>query len=643
MSNGLTYTAAKLVGAPSPSSWAQVFLSDKDQDNPQLFFTLSVLNETDVETAAVGKELAENFLQTFFEQKGKPWENLKLSLEKLTNIAKEKSITVDISCGVLWHGCLYGGTIGESKLLFRRGNNLVELLSGKKETIETISGFVAEEDLLILCSAGFTKLVELQTVLVNLDHKPLSEVVEALSPIVLGSPDNSLAAAFFVQFTRTIEAAEKEEISIEAVSKPIKENLKAKAPLPILGAVKTFLAKIFLPLLTKITVPSWSKTLPQEGKLSFYQSRSKKTILTVAILLLALLLTSVVLGIRKKQSEKEHQIFSKTYEESKAKTEEGKAIIDLNPTLARNLLFNSKQEVEATKKELKNKNSSDYKTLLALDKQIDELLSSISRVYKISQPDLFYDLTLVKDKAVGSRFSLYKTNLAILDSTNNSVYSLQTDNKSIDVVGGGQGLGQPLFVGTQTDKIHIFSSTVGVVEINVKSKVTKTVVKSDKDWGEIISLVDFAGNIYLLDAKKGQVIKYMVTEEGFSSAKNYLRPDVAPDFSQAMAMTIDGSVWVLNKNGSITKFTQGRPDNFNISGLDINFSSPKTIFTYDQAKNIYVLDSGNNRVVVLAKTGDYVAQYQWSGMGQVTDLVVNEDLGKILLLAGNKIYSINLK
>ncbi len=44
-------------------------------------------------------------------------------------------------------------------------------------------------------------------------------------------------------------------------------------------------------------------------------------------------------------------------------------------------------------------------------------------------------------------------------------------------------------------------------------------------------------------------------------------------------MAIDGSIWVLENDGTILKFTRGKADNFNISGLDKAFSSPAKIFT----------------------------------------------------------------
>ncbi len=634
MSDSLRPEVVKIVGGATASSWVQVFLSEENPLWPQVFFSLAVESQGEEEATMVGKELAQHFLQQFSQTEKKTLENLREAIEKLVIQAQEKNVLADLSCGVLRHGCLYAATYGEDKIYFQRGKNFVELLQGEKGQTKSISGFVEEHDLVILCSASFSSLVSSQTLLANLDHKPLEDIVEALSPVVLGSPDSSLAASLFVKFKRVVPE--------EKISAP--EPNQEKPADPKTPGLKVLLPKFSLPLVSNFLLPNWKKSLATDaGKLSFSPSRSQKTILTVAVAFLILLAVSVVFGLQKKQQEKDHALYLQVYDDSKAKIEEGKAIIDLNPTLARSLLAQGKTEASSVLGQLQNKNSSDYKTLVGLSKQADDLLIAISRVYRVSSPEIFYDLVLVKDKASGSRLSLSQNSLAILDSSNKAVYALQTDTKAAQVVAGGPTLSQSLLVGTRGDIIDVFSPVNGVVEVKVTDKVSKTVIRTDSSWGQINSLVDFSGNIYLLDSQKGKIIKYVATDNGYSDAKNYLRPDVTPDFSKSVSMAIDGSVWVLNSLGTISKFTQGQPDNFNISGLDVGFSSPKAIFTSDEAKNIYILDTGNKRVVVLGKTGEYVAQYQWSGISKVTDLVADEKLGKMLLLSGSKIYSINLK
>jgi DNA-binding beta-propeller fold protein YncE len=108
-------------------------------------------------------------------------------------------------------------------------------------------------------------------------------------------------------------------------------------------------------------------------------------------------------------------------------------------------------------------------------------------------------------------------------------------------------------------------------------------------------------------------------------------------------MAIDGSVWLGTSNGKILRFTQGKENTFVSKGVDPTFGTKLAVYTSDNAKNVYVLDSQNNRVVVLDKEGMYLSQYRWKDAVTPSNLVVSEEEKKILLLSGGKIYSIDLK
>jgi len=108
-------------------------------------------------------------------------------------------------------------------------------------------------------------------------------------------------------------------------------------------------------------------------------------------------------------------------------------------------------------------------------------------------------------------------------------------------------------------------------------------------------------------------------------------------------MSIDASIWVLESSGRILKYTRGAKDHFVISGLDQPLSNPTVIFTDDDSENLYLLDKGNLRIVVISKSGEYHSQYLWSGISEVTGLIASEEEGKIYLLSGNIIYQIEIK
>ena len=124
----------------------------------------------------------------------------------------------------------------------------------------------------------------------------------------------------------------------------------------------------------------------------------------------------------------------------------------------------------------------------------------------------------------------------------------------------------------------IYSKDKGVLKIDTTNSKLSTVAKTDDDWGEVTDIYGFAGNIYLLDQTSNQIWKYLPTSGGYSDKREYLSKGTKVDFSSALRMQIESSIYVLKEGGEILRFTKGVADNFSLSGLDKGVKSPKSFF-----------------------------------------------------------------
>ena len=68
----------------------------------------------------------------------------------------------------------------------------------------------------------------------------------------------------------------------------------------------------------------------------------------------------------------------------------------------------------------------------------------------------------------------------------------------------------------------------GVLQYDKETRRQSLVVEADEEWGEMIDLRAFGGNLYLLD-KKGEIWKYPGVESGFGAYRLWLKGD-KPDF-----------------------------------------------------------------------------------------------------------------
>jgi PHD/YefM family antitoxin component YafN of YafNO toxin-antitoxin module len=144
-----------------------------------------------------------------------------------------------------------------------------------------------------------------------------------------------------------------------------------------------------------------------------------------------------------------------------------------------------------------------------------------------------------------------------------------------------------------------------------------------------------------LDKAASQILKFVNSDSGFVKA-NYFSA-TSPDLSKAVSMAIDSSVYILTSDGNISKFTKGASDTFTIAGLDTPVNKPTQISTNLNDDNVYVLDNGNSRIVVMDKSGNYKNQYQAAVVKSAKDFEVLEKDKKIYVLSGSKTYEIDLK
>lgn len=255
---------------------------------------------------------------------------------------------------------------------------------------------------------------------------------------------------------------------------------------------------------------------------------------------------------------------------------------------------------------------------------------------------VFLDLELIKQGFLAKNLSQSGDKLLILDPARKGLVTVDLTKKNHQILAGAPQLGDGQYASLNGNLAFVYSKDKGIVRVDSETQKVSTVAKPDKDWARILDIYGFGGNIYLLDSG-GQIWKYLPTEGGYSDKREYLAKGVKIELANGLRMQIESSVYVLKSGGEIIRFTRGEKDNFSIGGLDKGIKDPKSFFVSSDTDNLYVLDSGNSRLLVLGKTGEYKAQYLGDKFGVASDLVVDEKDKKVYLLDGSKIYVMDLK
>lgn len=306
---------------------------------------------------------------------------------------------------------------------------------------------------------------------------------------------------------------------------------------------------------------------------------------------------------------------------------------DLNPARAKTLLSES-QDLLST---YQNQNAL-TQDLLELSAQIDATYESVSQLFRTPEA-LFYDLGLITSPFTAKFLALSDKSLSILDSSRQILLTLDIDKKNGQIIAGKAEIEPSSSLASIDDWVFTYSPA----GIKVFDKDAKSLLNSFKiNKLHLDQIIGYTVNLYGLDKSAGQVYRFRSQGKTLSPAQPFFKD--ALDLSTINSFSIDGSLWLLDNGGGVHQFTQGIKDAYYPDfGLDLPLANPKKLYTDEYCQNLYIWDPDNSRLVVISKSGFYQGQYSNEKIKIVSDFVVSEEIGKILLAKDDKIFSIDLK
>jgi serine/threonine protein phosphatase PrpC len=239
--------------------------------------------------------------------------------------------------------------------------------------------------------------------------------------------------------------------------------------------------------------------------------------------------------------------------------------------------------------------------------------------------------------------------------------ALLPDNESLLIVSRGQAVDEitvgelvamtwmPAGGNRQTSDLVILN-TAGLLEYNPSWGITTSALTRPDPVVAPVAVDSYFGNFYVLDPPASRLWRYLPTADGYSAPpESYFPADPPVDLTNATDLAIDGAVYILFKDGRISKFEAGQPVGFNVTGLDKPFSNPVSIFTApnEAVQHIYVADAGNRRIVQLNKDGSFMRQFKPRegepvSFANLQDIFVDEIGGRLYVLDSNNLYLGNI-
>ncbi len=160
-----------------------------------------------------------------------------------------------------------------------------------------------------------------------------------------------------------------------------------------------------------------------------------------------------------------------------------------------------------------------------------------------------------------------------------------------------------------------------------------------------VAIQAYNNKFYILDSANNQIWRYTRRRDKFDKAEAW---NVNADVKNGVSLAIDGNIYVLNKDGGMTKIFNGSKEEFPIKKQPINpLTAPSKIYTELDMSQVYVLEPSTSRVLVFMKddrTGglNYTNQYLFEELKDIRDIYVDKDTNKLYLLDASKVYEVVL-
>ena len=624
------------------SSWAQAYSTLNFYVVLSLWKPLAPEQDTSTTLIPLGKDLLDRLQREFFSFDEKSLDNTKLAVENSLAEIEDKAIQYSIALATIKEDTLYIVLASQSKTILRRDGKFGVIAQGEEGQVIGFSGQLEEGDLVILETEDFAKKIPTKELIQMIDNRPVHELSEIIAP-ALHTESKGSEGAMFIEYkpvSQSIQSEESFESPEEKDSPPTSEESGETKNEDTITTAQESDNKVANEQDEEVIEPKIHTYTEQRqsGPIlkylaifkSFKISRKKfltrKTIGIVVAILLLILVASAGMEWNNRKNEKRKEELEQITIPAQKKIEEAQTLMDLDVTLALAELTQAKSDLSSSLGSYKE-GSDEYKKLSDLLNVTTSLISKIEQGTEISGAKEVIsangDLGKIKITAE------FESKIALIGEK--GLGEIQSDGKVDKIAEDDTGY----FVFTHDARFYYAGNNEKIVRVDKGNKASKTVSDEKRST---IGIDVFGGNIYALQ-KDGGIVRFAV--DSFSDS-NYFKEEVGKPIEPS-SFTIDGSVYVLQNNGEVKKYTRGKLDPFGIKGVVTAIGSGALIDTAEGFSNLYILDRKNKRIVILEKNGNFKTQLQWSELSKASSFAVDEKSQKAYIVVDSSVFAVPLQ
>jgi hypothetical protein len=180
----------------------------------------------------------------------------------------------------------------------------------------------------------------------------------------------------------------------------------------------------------------------------------------------------------------------------------------------------------------------------------------------------------------------------------------------------------------------------------ISGGVVKYMDTDDEIYKPGIDIFSYGSRVYILDNTVGQLWKYQRKRDSYAKSEPSLNNIDTEKVKSAVAVAIDGSVYLLYKNGEIEKYYAGSKENaFEIETPPLTkIENATDIYTEFDFPYVLVLDGTAKTVYQYYKNPrtdnlKYIRQYYFEDLDKITGFMVDYSNKRLLVSDEQKVYA----
>lgn len=617
-----TVTSTPIIGLPGFDGWSQV-ITNHDQS----FICVFAISGDNA--ANVGKSVIDLIDQKYPET----------TQELHTVINQVKSQVEDKGCKVQLAAMLIKGDtsslgVFNGRVYLKRKNRVGKLLSVTNQ-IQVVEGKVFTDDVFIIMTQQAESFIE--EIKLKFEQGYDSDTIIAnIVPSVRGSEQSSLMALSFTVIGET----EAEEMAPETDEEKA-ENLPLVPEL-----ISESVPEVTDTSYNKVaTLNNFFKNI-RFGNIKFGnrdvylgQSDLKKNLkrfLPVVAIVAILLMGLFYFRFRRQQQRTQaNQALAPLV----TSFEEAKSLAESDPIASREQLSELIDELGSLHQGFAKKKVAQAMVAPVLD-EAKSFYENISGKEEFEKLPIAYDLTLADQDFIATATELSNNSMYFVDGERRKIIKVNLETKEYQVFELNISSSIVDFA-LNNQKLFLLTDQA-VYTYDVEDQSLTEIRKDDEELAQAKKIDTFGDTFYVLNQEKANIYRFKSQEGEYQSAQAWIKSFQGTDYSRIKTLTIDGDVWLTDDQGHIFKLRTGQEQDFSLRGVADPFESTLILFTQSDDENLYLLESGKHRIVVLNKEGEFQKEIKSASLSTAVDLVVDEANSKGYVVSGSVIFQIDL-